>query len=299
MAHEIHPHATLLERRLTIAQSIQCLFYILETAGTDMESIPQLLLSLEDLRRDAAALDLAYRHSTKMFETHGIAAKDNTRDYLLRTLTSRIASLLNYPQSDAEGEEARRLSFILETYKSADKAEFAAETASVRSLVRDMKQYGPLLTKYGLTGIVDSLEAANEEFSTLYNERNQTRLDIKDMGDLQILRKAAVQSFDNVCKIITGLMLIVTDDASKAALARIVNVININIDQFTVIYNRHAGIVAKHKKGGDKDDTATQTPDPPAQKPDTTLPAAPATPNQQPDTSNPPPEIDPGDPVGE
>lgn len=297
MAIEIQPYSTLLSTRLTSPQNLQFVDNIVKDAGPDILTLSELTGVYGALTHYQALCDTAFRHTYKMYETKAVKGRDDGRDYTIRIVANRIASFANYPDTDQEGEEAGQLQYYVELYKNADNKEYETETKLVRSLIRDLRKYPALLVKYGVKDLVDKLEVQNDEFDDVYNARNMARLEIKEKGDSQSLRRGLNASFDNVCKVITGMMLMPIADDVKAKLVKIVGIININIDQFNEIYHRHAGIVAKHHKK-DGDSGAGSPPAGGAQPPDATNPPAPGTPPQNPDTTVPPaPDTPPQTPI--
>jgi hypothetical protein len=148
-----------------------------------------------------------------------------------------------------EKEEARRLVFIVEQYKDAAKKEYESETAHLRSMVNELQQELELLNRFGIAGLVARLKQENEEFETLYNARAQNVHDKQLKGNTSKYRTAANNAFNNLCKVVTGILLMPVSEDEKNAVESIVDIINGQIRQATAVYNRHAGVVAGKKQG--------------------------------------------------
>ncbi|MDR2534318.1 MAG: DUF6261 family protein [Tannerellaceae bacterium] len=295
MAEEIQPHNTLL-RELFTSQNLQFGKNIVNHAGAEIETVHELGQLYQDMQQQLATFNGVFLRSLKMFETEEVQAKDSGRDFYVNALTSRIASLSSYPIT-AEGKaEAARMKFIIDTYKHAARKEYESETALISNMIVEFRKYDALLVKYGVKDIIDALEVANDAFDNIYNARLDARLQQQQEGKMVDLRRAFNKSFDNLCKAITGMMMLPFSDEVKEKLTHIIGLINANIDQYSEIYHRHAGIVAKHrKKDGDKNDGDNNAPG--TQKPDNTNPPAPNTPPQNPDATLPPaPDTPPQNP---
>ena len=154
---EVKSHSTLFNN-LSNSQNVQILENIVNQAGADIETIPELAPSYTDVKQDLTSLDGAFRHGKALYETKEVAGKDSGRDYITRSIASRVASYANYPQSEQEKEEAGRLQFIVDTYKNADRKEYESETTFIRRFIVELRKYPALLVKYGINTMVWKLK---------------------------------------------------------------------------------------------------------------------------------------------
>jgi hypothetical protein len=194
-----------------------------------------------------------FKPNRQMFETQFITQKDGERDFTVRSITAKIAYYHTYAQSPEDKEDIRKLTFIAETYKRSDSKEYAAETSLLRNLIADLRKWPDLLIKFGIRELVDRLETENTDFETWYSERTVELHSKHTEGDVKSLRRATNLAFADVCKVLDGGVLtpIAADLTDKYVTA--INAINSNIDEFAIIYNRHAGMLKAHKKKKEED----------------------------------------------
>jgi hypothetical protein len=150
--------------------------------------------------------------------------------------------------TEEEKKEVRKLIYIIEKYKGIDKKNYEAETADLRSLIRELSQEAQLLDLFNLTDLVAKLKQENDDFEVLYNARAQVVHENQLIGTTKEYRASANKAFDNLCKAITGMSLMPLTDEEKVTLESLIDTINAQIQQVTVIYNRHLGVIAAQKK---------------------------------------------------
>jgi hypothetical protein len=235
-------------QRLTVSQNVQ----ILHAIHVDIRSLAVKVSGLQPVF-DTFGVGLSnfddfFKKNPKAFETEEIAKKDAARDFTVRALIAKVRYHYDFAPTDGEKEEARRLAYIVEKYKNAAKMEYESETTHLRSLANELQQTPDLLEHFGITDLVAKLKRENEDFEALYNVRVQAVHDKHIEGNTAKYRTAANKAFDNLCNVITGLSLMPVSDEEKTTVENIIDIINGHIQQATVVYNRHAGIVAGKKK---------------------------------------------------
>jgi hypothetical protein len=104
------------------------------------------------------------------------------------------------------------------------------------------------LELFELTSLVNRLDRKNTEFEILYNIRTNARETKRERGTLTELAAKTNESFDVMCQIINGMLLMPFDNAIISVLEQITSLFNAQIHQYTVVYNRHAGNVSGKKK---------------------------------------------------
>lgn len=232
----------------TVSQNVQILHAIHGDIQPLTVKVPGLQPVFSTFSVELSNFDGFFKKNPKAFETEEIVKKDAARDFTVRALTTKVQYHYDFALTDGEREEARRLVYIVEKYKDAARMEYESETAHLRSMVNELQQIPDLLDRFGITGLVARLKQENDDFETLYNARAQTVHDRQLGGNTAKYRTAANKAFDNLCKVVTGLLLMPISDEEKTAVENIIDVINGHIRQATVVYNRHAGVVAGKKK---------------------------------------------------
>jgi DNA primase large subunit len=92
----------------------------------------------------------------------------------------------------------------------------------------------------------------NTAFETLYSARANAKEARRESGTLRKLSEKANKSFDVLCQITNGMLLMPLDDATKSVLEQIASLLNAQIYQYGVNYQRHVRIVDRKKKEDEK-----------------------------------------------
>ena len=248
MIPEISPFRDLLSNRLAKAQNAQFHYEMVSLLSPLVENISALSIVWPAYIVEANHLEALVAQSRKMFNTKYIAEKDSSRDFVTRAIMHRITDLYMYPLSDDEKEEGAKLFFIVNEFKGAVRKEYQSEIAYIRAFIAGLRKFPELLDKYKLTPIVDKLEVENNEFEDLYNERSMEYAEQQIDGDIKPIRRSSNKAFSNVCKVIEGLILTPIADDLYKELEHIIMIMNGYIDEYTVKYHRHAGVVKAQKK---------------------------------------------------
>jgi hypothetical protein len=197
-----------------------------------------------------------FKKNPKAFETEDIVKKDVERDFTVRAVTGKVQYHYDFAFTEDEKQQARRLMHVVEKYKGAATKDYETETVYLRSMVNELQQMPDLLDNFGIADLVARLKCENEDFEQFYNARAQIVHDKQLKGNASKYRLEANNAFDNLCKVITGLLYMPLSEEEKTTIDSIVDIINAHIRQATVIYNRHAGIVASKKKDNEEIDDA-------------------------------------------
>ncbi|MDR1583792.1 MAG: DUF6261 family protein, partial [Prevotellaceae bacterium] len=210
--------------------------------------------AFETYKSDANALDAEFDRKNKSIETGELSLKDDYRDATTVQLITSIDFHSKYPQNDGEKEAANVLQFIANSYRDAPRKNYQAETSYLRNMVAELRKNEAALELFGLTPLVNRLDRENTEFETLHNTRANAKEARRESGTLRNLSDKANKSFDVLCQITNGMLLMPFDDATKSALEQIASSLNAQINQYAVNYRRHAGNVAGKKKGDEKEE---------------------------------------------
>jgi DNA replication initiation complex subunit (GINS family) len=238
---------------INVAQNVQTLYAVYKDIQPYVFKAPSIQPVFEIFGTELFVLADFINKSFKPYETEELVKLDAKRDFTVRSVIAKVQYHYDYAQTDGEKENARRLVYVTEKYKNVAQKEYESETAYLRSLINELQQTPDLLDTFDLTGLVAKLKQENDEFETLYNIRAQIVHDKQSKGNATKYRSIVNKAFDNVCRAITGLLLTPLSDEERSALESIVDIINGQIQQITVVYNRHAGVIAK-KKNNEKDD---------------------------------------------
>jgi hypothetical protein len=238
--------------RITVAQNVQFHKDVAGQIEPLAVKVSGLAPSFEAYKTDYVALDAEFDRKNKSIETDELVAKDNRRDATTVQLFSRIDYHFKFPQDENESEAARVLKFTADAYKNAPKENYTAETSYLRNLIAEFRKNTASLNLFGFTPLVDRLEKENNDFEQLHISRTNAKEARRERGTLTALAAKANDSFDVLSQIINGLSLMPLDADAKAALEEIVGIVNGQIHQYTVAYNRHAGIAASKKKGDEE-----------------------------------------------
>jgi hypothetical protein len=254
MSKEILTYKRVLSR-ITVSQNIQTLYAINKDVRPYVAKVPNILPVFDIFGTELSVLDNFLKKNPKAYETENIVKEDVKRDFTARSIIAKVQYHYDFAQTDGEREDVRRLVYVVEKYKDVDRKEYETETAYLRSMTNELQQMPDLLNRFGLTDLVAKLQRENEDFETLYNTRTQIVHNRQLQGTITKYRMVINKAFDNVCKAITGLLLIPINSEEKAALESIIDIINAQIKQATTVYNRHAGMQTGKKKTGEMPET--------------------------------------------
>jgi hypothetical protein len=237
---------------ITVAQNVQ---FHRDAAGQIdpfVQQVDEIVPAFKTYNSDAVALDAEFDRKSRSIETDELVLKDDVRDSIILHIIDRIDFHFKLPQNNGEKEAARVLKFIADAYSDVPRRSYQSETSYVRSMVAELRMNKAGLELLGLTSLVDRLDRANTEFETLYNTRTSAKELRRKRGTLTTFATTTNKSFDVLCQIINGMLLMPLDDAVKSALEQIASLLNAQINQYAVNYKRHAGS-AKKKKDNERD----------------------------------------------
>jgi hypothetical protein len=250
MSTKIDGYKSLLTH-ITIAQNVQFHHDATGQINALASQVSGIIPAFEMYKSDYVALDTEFDRKSKSIETNELARKDDQRDATTVQLISRIDYHSKYPRNDVEKEAAGVLQFVADGYRDAPRKNYQAETSYLRNMVAELRKNEAGLELFGLTSLVNRLDSENTEFETLYTVRANAKEARRESGTLGKLAAKANASFDIVCQITNGMLLMPLDDATKSALEQIASLLNAQIYQYSVNYRRYAGVAAGKKKDGD------------------------------------------------
>jgi hypothetical protein len=251
MSTKIAEYKTLLAH-ITIAQNVQFHHDAARQIDALASQVNGILPAFETYRLDANVLDAEFDRKSKSVETDELALKDDRRDATTVQIISRIEYHSKFPQNDTEKEAVRILQFIADAYREAPHKNYQAETSYLRNMIAELRKNEAGLELFELTTLTNRLDRENTEFETLHTSRTNAKEARRESGTLGKLSGKANESFDVLCRIANGMLLMTLDDVTKSALGQIASLLNAQIHQYDVNYRQHAGVVAGKKKANEK-----------------------------------------------
>ncbi|MDR2498631.1 MAG: DUF6261 family protein [Tannerellaceae bacterium] len=277
------------------AQFVQFFFRLIARLTGKVEKVVRLVALWNALKKEVLNLDNSFKWAAASPETLLLERLDTERDGLLTIIFSAVKNLMKHAVDPAVKASAEFIYNYVKNFAEAGKMEYEAETAMITNFIQDLErpENAAHIANLGIAIYVGQLKAKNDEFQTHYETRYDARYAHQQSGSTGQLRENVVSVFNVFTTGVEGMFVTETDPAALADLQEVLDIINAEIAQFTIILDRH--LKSKKKEDGKKDEE-TQAPDttnPPApntppQAPDTTNPPAPNTPPQAPDTTNPP-----------
>ena len=172
------------------------------------------LVSLNVVRKNAISEDLA--------------DSDEERDNVFRGLCDAVKSGLNHYQASVR-EACKRLQVLLDTYGNVAVKGYDAETASMNSLIGDLKGgYAADVAAAGLGGWVTELEAKNKAFDELMITRYTEEAQKTSLRMRQERAKVDVV-YRQIVERINALIVV----EGESAYATFVNELNKRVDSYS------------------------------------------------------------------
>jgi hypothetical protein len=210
---------------IMVAQNVQ---FHRDGTGQIATLAPQvngIVSAFETYKSDSNAWDAEFDKKSKSIETDVLALKDDYRDVTTLQLINHIDYHSKYPQNDGEKETANVLQFIADGYRDAPRKNYQAETSYRRNMVAGLRKNEAALTLFELTSLVNRLDRENTEFETLHNARANAKEARRKSGTLGKLAQKVNASFDVLCQIINGMLLMSLDDATMRRLTNMLSTI--------------------------------------------------------------------------
>ena len=201
---------------------------------------------LKDGHRQYEILYLADKRSMIVAEAK---EKDVERDNLFIAFKAKV-SFCRRIGSPAEIEAATMLDFIVSTYKSANNKDYLTNTSMLTAFLRDAKdeKFAPHIETLGLTEVVNRIELANNEFDTLYGQRNEEKLSKEQGGNLRKLRRTAMEpAYRTLVTVINALYIAAVIQENNEATKEL----GIIIDKINTAVNDLSGRISS-RRGGKK-----------------------------------------------
>ena len=213
---------------------------------TDLrKAVPQEMATKYGFTPQWTAVDSATSNEMAGFKaekgylkTVQVETADKKRDCTFK-LYRGIALLYEaYGVTEEERQAGQTLAFAFREAGDVTVSEYGSETAEIADLVEKFRTepYVSALATIGLEGAPDALEAANEEFNTIYLERNEEERDRAFATNMKSLRTASDTAIETLFKTINALYavneLVAKDEETRTDLGKIINDVNTLIVRF-------------------------------------------------------------------
>jgi hypothetical protein len=176
--------------------------------------------------------------------TDELVLADARRDDTFSGMAGTVRSAMNHFDPGIRAA-ADRLSLLLDTYGNLALKPYDQETASIVKLVSELRNgYLPEVTKMGLSGWVDELEATNNAFETIKKSR-YTENTLKPQQNLKLARMATDAAYRALVKRINALIEV----NGPTAYAGFVNELNERIENYRLLLAQRRGRNAAAREG--------------------------------------------------
>lgn len=167
-----------------------------------------------------ATLDEGLFQIRKSEHTANLSALDIIRDNYFKGLSLRVRSESFSPDKSIR-EQAYKVQILLDAYKNITRENFRKETELIFNLINELisDDYQSQATNLGLTGWINALRQANEDFATLYNMRRDEQAMTKEIN-LRAVRKETDEQYRSLIKTIEALNILEPSNALSILIAK-------------------------------------------------------------------------------
>ncbi|MDR1624043.1 MAG: DUF6261 family protein [Tannerellaceae bacterium] len=203
--------------------------------------------------------DDIYKRSRKAAETRYITEAHEERIEAFRVVKGSVDAA-SHKKTPTEKQAAERLAFVLDNFRKIPKAPLTEASALITNMIQDLRlsKYVSCVEALGLTEAVDALEAANEAFKALYEEREMDVKQAEMLGNMQHIRPLTDKAFANFAEALNAAYVMANlagQTADADALNLIITRINAAIRQYeTIVAHRGGSTSGKGKPGDDEED---------------------------------------------
>lgn len=193
---------------------------------------------------------------TKSVTTEAIAAADDRRDKGLRRLDLGVQYALLDDEA-ARSEAAKRCMVVLDLHRGAASKSYAENTAAVADIVEQFQSdtYKADIETLGLTDVVATLKALNDEFQTVYMSRQPEQYARVKREKTRDARRRVDAAFEDLADAINAIYIMaayIEPMAENAAeIKALADAINGAIYQFQLTLARRG--VGKAPAGGEEE----------------------------------------------
>jgi hypothetical protein len=206
-----------------------------------------------------------YRTNQQYEQTSDIQQLDLERDE--QFITFKVA--VDYYKrggTPAQKSAAKAIDYLLKPYRYAAGRSYANNTAELRDFMRDMQvaPYAAHLATLGLTDAVATLQAANEAFDALYNDRSKVVLHRTQLETIREGRHQWDELYRTMATVLPALHLTEVDAAKKESIAVAIDTINAFVVQLHKTLDRRSVKPSDVDADADANGTSTDPETPPS-----------------------------------
>ena len=205
--------------------------------------------------------EAGFKPERGFFDTKKILATDATRDSVYLLYRQIVRAFAEYAPDEERKEAGELLNFAFnEAGDNVQRLSYDAETAILIDLVEKFRteKYAAALATLGLESAPDEIEAANEEFQTIYRQRMRTEREKTIATDMKLLRAATDDAFDNLAKAVNALFavneMVTKDETTRTELGELIDNVNDVVYRFRKVIGSNSGT------SGDGGETPTPEP---------------------------------------
>lgn len=198
-------------------------------------------LKIEAQREAYAALyakeDEIFKYCSTEVLTKEVKEKDNVRDTIFTHLKLVVEAYTFSPFAE-ERAAAETLSYAIKTYRDTNYKAYREETILIKNAINGLRAEGcaASLETLGLTGVVDELEKANNEFDAVSTERADDRL-VRDTSEkMAQIRPKVDEAYRTMVDTINSLYnvneLVTHDEKAAQTLGALIDKINREVNEF-------------------------------------------------------------------
>ena len=205
--------------------------------------------------------EAGFKPERGFFDTKKILATDAARDSVYLLYRQIVRAFAEYAPDEERKEAGELLNFAFnEAGDNVQRLSYDAETAILIDLVEKFRteKYAAALATLGLESAPDEIEAANEEFQTIYRQRMRTEREKTIATDMKLLRAATDDAFDNLAKAVNALFavneMVTKDETTRTELGELIDNVNDVVYRFRKVIGSNSGT------SGDGGETPTPEP---------------------------------------
>lgn len=190
----------------------------------------------------------AETEAKKSLITDQLKAKDRERDDALKHIFGMIRAQL-YSPSEATREAARKVDVRFKNFRYIRHESFQTESAHISALLMDAEDHKAELETLGLTTVFKQLEAANEAYNALVQQRAAEKADLRArLPSMRRVRPKTDELYELICQYVQAAYLFAEKDEDRAAILRLVNYMNQTTKDFKTTHRKSTSQKRRHKK---------------------------------------------------
>lgn len=204
-----------------------------------------------------------YKADKGYLETPEIVQTDVVRDLTFGFYREIVRAYAEFCPEEEQRKAGSTLAFAFKETGNAARMDYTGETATLTDLVERLRTepYATALTTIGMDEMPDKIEAANQAFHEIYNQRSTDVRQRVQSASMKTLRPLTDEAFNTLAKAINALYavneMVTQDEETRTALGKVINDVNDTLMNFR-------RILGMGGSGKDEEETPTPEPEEPA-----------------------------------